>query len=50
MKMICFVDNGAHRFKLEEIPPKPAQERTEFMVRLRSGRALPCAELLLTYW
>lgn len=34
MKAIFYIENGAHLSRLEPIPPKPAQERTEFMVRL----------------
>lgn len=36
MKAIYYIENGAHLSRLEPIPPKPAQERTDFMVCLRS--------------
>lgn len=32
MKAIYYIENGAHLSRLEPIAPKPAQERTEFMV------------------
>lgn len=40
MKAIFYIENGAHMSRLEPIPPKPAQERTDFMVRLACSRSL----------
>lgn len=32
MKMTCYIENGVHSYRLEEIAAKPNQERTDFMV------------------
>jgi hypothetical protein len=53
MKMTCIIENGVQSYRLEEIAPKPSQERTDFMVHswpplLRCLCTAHCANKLIT--
>lgn len=49
MKAVFYIENGAHLSRLEPIPPKPAQERTDFMVRLACNRP-PSSDMQRKPW